>query len=737
MMAWASEKEANQRTEQANELGLRRLITRHREGESDLRTWMQDRLQEIRDHDRDRLVLWLPVGFAFGAGATCSVRADDPAFVWVILTFLALGLWLSCSLMAQRSSDQRLAKAIYTLGLLGLFAAASLGGGASGLLRAEAAKAPRVSDVKTPYLVTGYVEQIDRTQRGTWRAKIVVETLSHTRLEARPKSVRVALAQDEPPKPGQKVRCQAILRPPPGPVVPGAYDHARRAWFQGLGGVGYALRPCAVIEASPPLTQSIQFRLALWRAQAARSIVEATDSDGGGFLAAVTTGDRAWLSEADVEALQASGLSHVISVSGLHVGLLGGLIYLVIWKLAALVPALSLRLDARKIAAVIALCGTGAYCIFTGAEAPAVRAFIMSGIAFGAILLNRKAISMRGLAIAAICVLVALPESAIDPGFQMSFLATAALVALWEIWERRRAGAPELGLFQRAAMWLGGAAATSVVAGLATAPISAATFGRVSVWSLPANLMAAPILDFWVAPFSAIAASLAPFGLDDWAWQAAASGLSVTLKIAHWIAALPGANASIAWTSSTAPLILIVAILWLTLWRSWLRLLAIVAITAGVAIWAFSPKPVAWIGPEGRAILATPHGAAPSLCRTSGGRFDATRLLDKAGLSQGDVARLLPEGEHRLARGCTLGEGDWEGRYVYAGRGRGILTIGFDGQSHVFGRGDIPTGALLMRNGWRLYFYPAAPRRGPWAKDAADPEAAVQASEPLLLDHEE
>lgn len=181
--------------------------------------------------------------------------------------------------------------------------------------------------------------------------------------------------------------------------------------------------------------------MALWRAQAARSIVEATDSDGAGFLAAVTTGDRAWLSEADAEALHASGLSHVISVSGLHVGLLGGLMCLVIWKLAALVPVLALRLDAHKIAAVFALCGTGAYCVFTGAEASAVRAFIKSGIAFGAILLNRETISMCGLAIAAICVLVALPESAIDPGFQMSFLATAALVALLEIWERRCDGA--------------------------------------------------------------------------------------------------------------------------------------------------------------------------------------------------------------------------------------------------------------------------------------------------------
>ena len=157
-MAWAFKKEAIQGTKQAKVHGLGRLITRHCEGERCLSRWMQDRLQEIRDQDRDRLVLWLPVGFAFGAGATCSVRADDPAFVWVTLAFLALFAWLALSVVAQRSVDQRVAKVIYSLGLLSLFAAACLGGGASGLLRAEAAKAPRISDVKTPYVVTGYVE---------------------------------------------------------------------------------------------------------------------------------------------------------------------------------------------------------------------------------------------------------------------------------------------------------------------------------------------------------------------------------------------------------------------------------------------------------------------------------------------------------------------------------------------------------------------------------------------------
>jgi hypothetical protein len=343
---------------------------------------------------------------------------------------------------------------------------------------------------------------------------------------------------------------------------------------------------------------------------------------------------------------------------------------------------------------------------------------------------------MRGLAIAAICVLVALPESAIDPGFQMSFLATPALVALWEIWERRRDGTPEIGLLQQAALWLGCAAATNVVAGLATAPISAASFGRVSVWSLPANVLAAPILDFWVAPFSLLAAGLAPFDLDDWAWQAAAEGLSVTLKIAHFIANLAGADPRVAWTDSTAPLILIVAILWLALWLSWLRLLSIGAILVVLAIWALSPKPIAWIGPEGLAILATPAGEAASLCLTSGGRFGATRLLDKAGVSPVEAAELLPKGEHCLARTCIVGAGDWQGRHVYSGRGRSVLAVSFDGHSHAFGRGDIPGGALLMRDGWQLCFYPAPPRQGPWAhEDRA--ETAALAEDTLLLDREE
>jgi competence protein ComEC len=410
---------------------------------------------------------------------------------------------------------------------------------------------------------------------------------------------------------------------------------------------------------------------------------------------------------------------------------------LAIWRLCALVPALALRIDARKIGAVVALVLTGAYTVFSGSEAPAVRAFIMSGIAFGAIVLDRKAISMRGLALAAIGVLMVLPESALDPGFQMSFLATAALVAMWETWERRVPGETTRGPIRTIVLWLGAAAATSFVAGLATAPVSAATFHRLSPWALPANLLAAPINDFIVAPTAIVAAALSPFGLGDVFWKMAGWGLSLNLKIAHFIAGLPGAGTQIAWTDTLAPVMMIFAVLWITLWRSFARFLGIVPFVLGIVVWIFAPKPVGWISPEGKAVLATPKIGGAQLCRTSGGRFDAARLMDHAGLSQAQSDYLLPPTTNRLQRACSAGEGDWTARYVELGRGRAVVSLTLDGKSYAFGRGDLPDGALVMRAGWRVYLAAKAPRQGPWAQKAQDEVSDLDGGEGLRLGREQ
>jgi competence protein ComEC len=678
-----------------------------------------EHLQDILAQNSERVVLWLPVAFAFGAGVTCSVQADDSPLIWVGMTFVGLVMWLAALVGAQRDVSLARGWVWMSLAAICLLGAAFGGGGGAGLLRAKAAAAPVIVDAKGVRVVTGFVDKVDKSQSGAWRATIAVATIAGVEAGDRPKFVRISLKQDEPPLPGSAVTCQAILRPPPGPVVPGAYDHSRRAWFDQLGGVGFALDPCKPADLGKiPGAMLFKLTLSKWRAKASRAIVEAAPGPGAGFLSAITTGDRAWLSPEDTNALQVAGLSHIISVSGLHVSLLGGMVFLVIWKLCALIPVLALRVDGRKIGAAVALLLTGAYTVFSGAEAPAVRAFIMSGIAFGAIILDRKAISMRGLALAAIAVLMVLPESALEPGFQMSFLATAALVAMWEVWDRQVPGETARGPVRTVLLWIGAAAGTSFVAGLATAPVSAAVFHRLSPWALPANLLVAPINDFIVAPAAIIAAALSPLGLGAVFWKIAGWGLSLNLKIAYFVAGLPGAGAQVAWVDAFPPVIMIFAILWLTLWRAWIRYLAIAPFLVALVLWVIAPKPVGWISPEGKAVLVTPKVGGAQLCRTAGGRFDASRLMDHAGLTDAQSDHLMAPSQARLRRACFAGEGDWQARYVEIGRGRAVLSLTLDGKSHAIGRGDLLGGALIMREGWRVSLRPDLPRQGPWAKAA-------------------
>src|SRR5690606_29541359 len=146
----------------------------------------------------------------------------------------------------------------------------------------------------------------------------------------------------------------------------------------------------------------------------------------------------------------------------------------------------------------------------------AERAAITAAVAFLAILADRQAISLHSLALAAIAVLLLQPEAVTEPGFQMSFAATAALVALAEIWPRpvREIDVPwPIRLVQGAVAWTAASLAVSFVAGLATGPFAIQHFNRVSTWGLFANLAVAPISSFLMMPGLALGAALTPFGL--------------------------------------------------------------------------------------------------------------------------------------------------------------------------------------------------------------------------------
>lgn len=695
----------------------------------------------------ERAVLWLPAGFAagaaWGAGPGAGAGLAGPAIVFALSTLMAFSL-LTRGARAPLSAPARPAlQALATLAaFIALVSSATAAGWSAVGLRAQAVAAPVAADMPAARTLAGVVEAVDRNRNGAWRATLRVEGLDGPAGAPPPVRARISLKESEPPLPGDRLSCRVRLRPPPGPAVPGGYDHARRAWFERLGAVGHALDPCRPLPAAASgpadwraALVNAQRHVARWRAEAARKVVETAPGGGGGLLAAVLTGDRVWLGTADMEALQVSGLSHIVSVSGLHVALLGGMCFLAVWRGLALVGPLAMRVDPRKVAATVAIAATGAYAFFTGGEAPAVRAFVMAAIAFGAILIDRKAVTMRGLALAAFLVLAWRPESALDPGFQMSFLATAALVALWEMWE---AGAPGraargTGPVGRAGSWLLAAAAASLVAGLATAPVAAATFHRLAPWGLPANLAAAPIVDFWVAPAALLGAALSPFGLGEPFLKLAAAGMDAILWLARAMAGWPGAGLSAPWSGPWPPALIVSGILWAALWRGRLRLGGLALVAAGLAAWATAPRVVGWIAPEGRAMLMTPSdGLDPELCQSAGARFDASRLIDAAGLPQSDADRLLPPGRHGFRRGCALGEGDWSARHVRAeGGGADALALELDGKVHVAGPGDWPEGALVLREGTRVRLHAPRPPAAPWIRArSGDGGGAGSASDP-------
>ena len=403
-----------------------------------------------------------------------------------------------------------------------------------------------------------------------------------------PAEARISVAPDAIIGPGEAVRLRALIGPPPEPASPGAYDFARDSYFQRVGAVGFSLSEPMIIEGPPPpwpLQLQLQVNQARW--SLARRMIDDMGPAEGGVAVAMTTGHEAWLTQDEVASMRDSGLAHILSISGVHMAIVGGFVFLVFRTLIAAWPWLAVRVNGKKLAAAVALLATGVYLIISGAPPPAVRSAVTLAVAFTAILVDRRAISMHALALAALICLVLQPEAVIQPGFQMSFAATAALIALAEVWPRppKAINTPwPIRIVQDAGAWVLAAVAVSVAASLATDPIAIQNFNRVALYGVPSNLLMEPLSTFVIMPFLAAGALLDCFGVGGWALAVAGFGIRLLNLIAKGVAAWPHA----VWIVPSAPEIALpisfLGILWLCLWRGRLRLLGLPAALA-VLIW--------------------------------------------------------------------------------------------------------------------------------------------------------
>jgi competence protein ComEC len=550
---------------------------------------------------------------AFGCGAALYFALLREPQAWVALAGVAVAGALL--LGANRRSPSRAVTAALVI------VACALGGFSMAKLRSDHVKAPIAPAQSRPERLEGWVVDVISPGQGGPRLTIAPARIGDWPAAATPIRVHVTLRGGYLPGPGEPISLLAVINAPPTPASPGSYDFARDSFFQSVGGVGFALGPAQTWVAPEPAPWRLRvtMRINALRWELTRRIVDTLGARTGGLAAAMTTGHDAFIPRTEVDDLRAAGLAHIISISGLHMAIVGGFVFAIVRFGIAAWPWLALRASGKKIAAALALAAVGSYLVLSGSPPPAERSAVTAAVAFGAILVDRQAISLHALALAAMGILLLQPEAVTQPGFQMSFAATAALVALAEVWPRpvKEINTPwPIRIVQGVWTWTAAGAAASFVAGTATAPFAMQHFNRVSTWGLISNMVTEPISGFLMMPGLALGAVLAPFGLGDWPLQVAGFAIDLLNRVAHIAANAPYALIVVAsgpaWTLPAAFL----GLLWLCLWKG----------------------PLRWIGlPLALAVNLVPKPVAPDAWASADGSTVAVRSAKEALLFRPDV----------------------------------------------------------------------------------------------------
>ena len=586
-----------------------------------LPTWREFWLR-TREAERPQLALWLPVLLGVGIALYFAFEREPeawiaPAFLAVALAFAVLGRSVGSVFVAS------VALAAVSLG----FAVAQW--------RSHDVAAPVLERRLASVAVAGRIVAIEPRAEGE---RVLLDRLSIAGLAPAqtPERIRVRLDNVGDLRPGDEIRLARVsLLPPPGPSAPGAFDFARQAWFDRLGGVGSA-RGNAELVARGEISD---WRLAMnaLRARVVARIRAVLPDPAGAVAIALIAGEQGAVAPEALAAFRDSGLQHILSISGLHIGMVAGIVFFAVRLGLALVPRAALYWNTKKIAAVAAFLAISLYAAFAVQSVPTQRSWLMTSVVLAAILIDRQAITLRLVAWAAGLILLAMPEALVSASFQMSFAAVTALVAAWEAargpFSQARANG---GWAAKARVWLMGTVMTSLVAGMASAPFALYHFNRFTVYGLLANLLAVPLTGLWVMPLALAAGLLLPFGLEAWALVPLGWGVDGLLAIARWVAGLDGAVALLPAMPVWGLVAVSAGLVWLSLWRSAWRLAGAVPIAVGLAGLATIVPPDILVSGDGRLMAVRDADGRLTLSVPRGDRFARETWLRRDGIEEAE-----------------------------------------------------------------------------------------------------
>ena len=556
--------------------------------------------------DHRRYFLWLPV--ALGSGIVLYFSADrEPSLPLVTGLTIALA---ALAIVARRHA--RLFRVLVA-------AAAIFGGMAAAGWRTARLAAPALDRIRI-VTVQGTIEEMDLRREG---ARFVLRVAASDDLDPDKTPYRLRLTTRRTPDvgAGDFVELKARLLPPSRAAQPGGYDFARDAWFARIGAVGNVLGRIEAVNPPEPPDAGLRVAAAIDRGRnaLAQRVDRTVGGDAGAIAAAMVTGKRDLLSDHAKDLIRQAGIFHVVTISGVQMTLVAGIFFVGLRRLLALSRTCALHDATKKWAAGAAMLAAIAYDVATGSRIGTERALFMTLIVLAAVILDRRALTMRNLALAALAVLLFQPEALLGASFQLSFAAVAALVA---VYEARAAAVPRDdvvvparpggrgGWFARRKGhgWRQALFAT-FCATSATAPFMAYGFHEVNPYVLLGNPLTLTIIEVFAVPGALLGTLLYPLGLDALVWHYVGAGIAIIMWAARLVGSLPGASLHLPAFAPWSLVFFTFAVLSAVIWRSpILRLTAV---------------PLAAIG-----LLGAANGPAFDVAVAQGGDAVAVRQAD-------------------------------------------------------------------------------------------------------------
>lgn len=539
-----------------------------------------------------------------------------------------------------------------------LFIAAFVFGVAAAAFHTQSQNTVFLTNYDKSYDVTGWVEGQDQGRTGT---RWMIRVTSLEGHDAPPKRLRIR-GKGEAISVGDFISVRAVMKAPLYPATPQGYNARRAAYFQGLAGSGYAVTPLEKMPADKIESRYNQTRYNHWqralvsfRYSLAERIEAQSPPRTAGLQAALITGLRHGISKDHVDALRASGLAHILAISGLHMALFAGSFYSLLAFGLACIPALARGRDIRKYAALGGIIAASFYLLISGASVATQRAYIMAVILFLAVIFDRQALSTRSVSLAALLTLLFHPESLLSVGFQMSFAAVLALVVVyryWSDWKAEQGWVFANSWMMRIRNGFVSLSVTSFVAGAATGLFAIIQFQRWAKYGLLGNLAAMPVFTFLVMPMALVTFLLLPFGIERFPLWVMGKGLDQVIWTAGHIERLPQAILAIKSPPASYAALYGLCFVLICLGRVGFKAVGVLMAIGLGLIWAASPVPSLRVSSSGYVTWQSDEGIYYTL-NNRADRFGRNQFLQQMGRPDAQV-QTTKQSKNCDQHGCFL-----------------------------------------------------------------------------------